>query len=440
MKTILITLIFLISSCHTQNINTAELESLFHALEKNDLAIGSLAIAKDGKLLYQNIIGDALKDTLSVKANDSTKYKIGSVTKTFTAVMIFQLIEEGKLRLEDPLDKFFPEIPNSGSITIANLLNHQSGLPNYTEGTNFDEWMDNPRSHDELIKLISQREIKIEPGTKTVYCNSNYLLLSYIIEKVTQIPYEQALKERIVNRIGLKHTYYGGFSNIVNNESLSYTFNEGIWMAEKETHPSIHSGAGGIVSNPTDLIVFMNALISYQLISKQSFKKMKALKNNCGMGFWGKRVGQLEGFGHGGKTEGFLAELYYFPEEKLTVAYCTNGYVYPVENIFEDVINILSGKKFMTPDFNGITMENSDLDPYLGTYKSTPAQPQITVNCTKKNNRLIVQTQDVDFAFIPIGNHEFMNKQFGYFFEFDPEKETLLIKEKANVYFLKKEN
>lgn len=153
--------------------------------------MGSLTISINGKIQYQRTVGYAFRDVdTTIPATVRTKYRIGSVSKLFTAVMVFQLIDEGKLRLDQKLAAYFPELPNAAKITLGHLLNHRSGLHNYTaEDTHFQEWMDQPKTQAELLRVIASKAPDFEPGAKAEYCNTNYLLLSYIIEKVCKMPY-----------------------------------------------------------------------------------------------------------------------------------------------------------------------------------------------------------------------------------------------------------
>lgn len=441
MKNSLIAFLSLLSLCqlqstYAQTINTAKLDTFLDALDKKNLAMGSIAISKNGVLVYQRAIGHSFLDPVKKTANTYTKYKIGSITKVFTAVLIFQLIEEEKLHLNDSLFLFFPDLPNADRITIRQLLNHKSGLSNYTDNTNFHTWMDQPKTKRELLRLITQKEADFEPNAKTVYSNSNYLVLSYIMEQITQKPYDQLLKERIVDKIGLKNTYYGGYSNSKENECLSYANQRGQWILKKETHPSIHSGAGGIVSNPKDLTQFINALFDYKLISKKSVSTMIPNANDMiGAGLWSYRTDKHTGFGKGGKIEGFLAFTYHFPDENLTVVYCTNGYVYRMNDIVNNVIRICHKDPLEIPIFEPIVQNPDSLDQYLGVYNSPMG---ITVNCTREDSKLILETKGHKFLLEAYGKHLFMDLPNGHFFDFNPAKNVLLIKEGANIYRLTK--
>lgn len=296
-----------------QNINIIKLDSFFNSLALHNLAMGSLTIFKDGIVQYKKAIGYSnIDNDKKIPADIYTKYRIGSATKMFTAVIIFQLIEDGKISLDQKLSAYFPNLPNAKKITISNMLYHRSGLHDYTHDTNYIEWMDKPTTHDELLKIIKEKGSDFEPGTKADYSNSNYLLLGYIIEKVCKMPYAWALRKRITSKLNLKNTYYGNPIIIENNESASYKYADNAWNKQKETNLSIHGGAGSVISTPGEMVKFINALFSNKLVNKSSLSKMETMADDYGMGMFSDKYGSKNSFGHNGRIEEFYSALLVF--------------------------------------------------------------------------------------------------------------------------------
>jgi D-alanyl-D-alanine carboxypeptidase len=429
--------LFFLPNSYSQN--SKKLDSLFDMLQNRGLATGSIALSVNGKTLYQRAIGFSRLDSNKKTAPDiNTKYRIGSVSKMFTAVMIFQLIDEGKLKLHDKLATFFPQLPNATRITIKDMLYHRSGLHNYTVGTNFPDWFDKPKTHDKLLQIIASKGADFEPGTKADYCNSNYLLLSYIIEKVGQLPYAEALQKRIVAKLGLTHTNYGKPTAISRNESSSYKYVDSVWKQEKETDLSIHSGAGSIVSTPGDLVVFIQKLFTGKLISQASLDSMKTMIDGYGMGMFPYDFHTSKGYGHNGRIEEFYSALRYYPEKKLAVCYITNGILFPRMDIMDGIVKISFNDTYTIPFSKQPALQSSDLNTYVGEYASRDLP--FKVICKTDNNILIIEAAGKSMELEPVSTHYFMNARTGTFFEFNPAKATLQVKETDNVYYLKRTN
>jgi CubicO group peptidase (beta-lactamase class C family) len=275
LSAIVLTLAFFTAG-YAQPLDKAKLDQFFDRLAEKNKAMGSLTIAKDGQ------INGTGKKPLTA----ANRFRIGSITKMFTAAMILQLVEERKLKLTDTLDKFFPQIPNSQKITIAQILAHRSGIHDSILDRNLRPSSNtNPITKDEMLALIAKGTPDFEPDAKHSYSNSGYLLLGLILEKVTGKPYGETLQERITSKIGLKDTYTATGSIDVNkNESLTYFRSGGDWNQGPETHPSLLFSAGAIVSTPNDLVKFIQALFDLKLISQESLNQMKTIRDGDGLG------------------------------------------------------------------------------------------------------------------------------------------------------------
>jgi D-alanyl-D-alanine carboxypeptidase len=442
MKTKIITTILLLTLSFTtafaQSLNTQKLDSLFSILAEKNKSMGSLAISKNGKTIYSKSIGYSLISQDGNKAaTSSTKYRIGSISKMFTATIIFQLIEEGKLKLETSLDTYFPSLPNASKITVGNLLNHRSGLHNFTNDPDYLSWMTNPKTHDEMIAVISKYPVDFQPDEKFSYSNSNYVVLGYIIEKIEGKPYSVILKNRITSRIGIKNTYYGGKTDIKNNECYSYKWAKD-WVLQPETDMSIPGGAGSLVSTPEDLTRFITALFSLKLVSEKSLALMKTMRDGYGMGMFQIPFYSKKGYGHNGGIDGFASSLGYFPEDSLAVSYITNGLVYPVNEILIGVLSIYFNKEYTLPVFRTISLKSEDLDKYLGVYSS--AQIPLKIEITKNNSQLLAQaTGQSSFPLEPVDKDKFTFDQAGIKMEFAPDNNQMTLKQGGGTYLFKKD-
>lgn len=383
--TLIVALLF--GTSIAQTLNTAKLDSLFQILEAKDKFMGSIAISENGKLLYAKSIG---KDDIATNkhSNSLSKYRIGSISKMFTSCLIFKAIEEGKLNLNQTIESYFPSIQNASKITIGNLLNHRSGIHNFTNDENYLTYNTESKTEKQMIALIANGKSDFEPDSKADYSNSNYVLLSYILEKTYKKPYKEILTSKIIKPLGLKNTYFGSKTTIQNNECYSYTFGEQ-WQKENETDMSIPMGAGAIVSNPTDLVLFINALFANKIINQSSLEQMKTIKDKFGMGIFQIPFYEKQGFGHTGGIDGFGSVLSYFPENKLAIALCSNGRIYDNNNVLIAALSSYYNKSFQIPNFNVIELKSEDLDKYLGEYSNENFPLKISV--TKKDNKLFAQ-------------------------------------------------
>ena len=418
-----------------QTINKPKLDSLFTNLAVSNKAMGSIAIAKNGKLLYSKAIGYNLyNDDQKIPATENSAYRIGSISKIFTAAIIFQLIEEGKTSLATPLENYFPQYPHSASITISQLLNHRSGIRNMTSISS----KETPRTQEEMLTIIAERTPKCRPGKKTSYSNSNFLLLGYIIEKICEKSYAAVLEERIVSKIGLTHTYYGHKAVMEKDECFPYRFKND-WVQQPQTDLSIPGASGGIISTPTDMVLFIEALFSKKIISENSLNTMKTITDGHGMGFLEFEFDKKKALGYIGGIDEYESVLAYFPGDSLAIALCSNGRVYPMRSIAIGSLNICFDKIYSIPDFKLATIKPGHLKKYTGSYSS--AEIPIRIKITRHKQKLIVQPSGYSsYPLEATGFDNFKNDETSVAIEFDPKKNAMRIKRGDLSYHFIKEN
>ena len=438
----LIFLLFALSfTAFSQTFDKAKLDQFFDALSANNKGMGSMAISKDGNVIYARAVGIShIGDKGYVNADAKSKYRIGSITKMFTATMVFQLVDEEKLNLGDTLDKFFPQIPNAKKITVAQMLNHHSGIHNFTNDAQYyTSYSRRPQTHEQILSIIAETKPDFEPGAKGEYSNSNYVLLGYIVEKITKKPYKDALAERIVSKIKLTDTFYGGKINGANNESESFDFIDGQWKILGETDMSVPGGAGAVVSTPTDLTKFITALFGGKLVSPNSLNQMKTITDGYGSGILQFPYDDKKLFGHTGGIDGFNSMLVYLPEEKLSVAYISNGTVYPVNDILLAAFANYYGKPFTVPTFKSLEYSAEQLKKFAGVYAS-PALP-IKITVTARDKKLFAQaTGQPEFplnASDEKNNFKFDPAQI--ILKFDTEKTTMILNQGGQEFLFTKE-
>lgn len=350
---------FICLVCCSQNIDKTNLDAYFDTLARNDKFMGSVAVFKNNELIYSKYVGFADIEH-GIKANENTKYRIASISKTFTAVLILKAVDDNKLNMNQTIDKFFPTIINADKITISHLLYHRSGIHNFPDDIWLD-WNTQFKTEQEMIEIIAKSGSDFEPDSKASYSNINFILLSHILEKVYEKPYSKMLEEQIIKPIGLKNTYYGGKINIKNNECNSYKFfgrfsgnnNTGIghWKIAVETDMSLLSGCAGIVSTPIDLNLFSEALFNGKLVSTNSLIQMKTIKDSFGMGLFQMPFNDKTSFGHPGGMDGFVSMFAYFPDSNISFALTANGMNCNVNDIASALLSAVYDKPFEIPKF-----------------------------------------------------------------------------------------
>lgn len=433
MKKLLV--IFLITlftaTSFAQKFDKEKLDLYFQTLENNNKFMGSVALSENGKIIYTKTIGFSDVES-KTKPNETTKYRIGSISKSFTSALVFKAVEENKLSLNTKISKYFPNIKNADKITVSNLLNHRSGIHSFTDNENYLSWNTQKKSEEELLKIIEDGGSDFEPDTKADYSNSNYVLLSFILEEIYKKPYSEILQEKIIKPISLKNTYAGGKINLKSNEAHSYTF-ESNWIKETETDLSIPLGAGAVVSTPSDLLQFADALFNGKIISEKSLKLMETIKDDYGSGLFQMPFGTKKAFGHTGGIDGFSSNYGYFPEEKVAFALTSNGSNYTNNNIAIAVLSAVFNQPYEIPAFKTLELPSADLDQYLGIYSSKDIPLKITV--TKNNTTLMAQaTGQSAFPLDASDKNIFKFDQAGIVLEFIPANKTMILKQGGKNY------
>jgi len=433
--TTLLIAIFSLSAC-AQNIDTAKLDTYFKALETNNKFMGSVAVSKGGAIIYSKAVGFADVET-GMKANENTKYRIGSISKTFTSVLVFKAVEEKKLALNQTIDKYFPTIKNADKITVKHLLSHRSGIHNFTDDDGYLTWNTQPKTEKEMIQIITKGGSDFEPDAKAAYSNSNFVLLTYILQKCFNKPFNKLLAQHITQPAGLTNTYLGGKINTNKNESKSYRFTEG-WKTESETDISIPLGAGGVVSTPGDLVKFSEALFNGKLLKPESVEMMKTIKDHYGSGLFQIPFYNNIGYGHTGGIDGFSSVFSHFADGNISYALTSNGTDVNNNDISIAVLSAVFGKPYNIPNFSTIELTSKDLDKYLGVYSSQQVPMKITLS--KNDKTLSAQaTGQSPFPLEATAADKFKFDQAGIELEFNPTEKTMVLKQGGGKFTFTKE-
>ena len=428
------------SQFSTENdLNISKLDSIFDAKEIDNKFMGTLSIFKNNKEIYSRSTGYSdIKN--NIKSNSNTKYRIASISKTFTSVLIMQLIEEGKLTLDTKLSTFKPQVKLAEQITIEQLLSHRSGIYNYTDLKDYRSWMETPMSDEELIDKINKKGRRFKPNKKFEYSNTNYFLLSLIIEIIEEESFNKVLDNKIIKPFKLSQTYC--CENIKNDETAKSYYMEGdLWKEASDTDLRISSGAGGLISTSKDVNKFFNLLSNHKIISEESLDKMTNNLTNGDYGFGLMKVEFFDktGFGHDGRIDGFISNAFIFPNDNLSITYLTNGFRWDIRTLYGEIM----GYNFKTDyvdnnKYSTLKLTKEDLSHFEGVY----TKRKRTLKITEKNSVLILNIHEipsVNFALTPITKNRFKNEIMGIEIEFyKNEKYILVFNKKGDEIKLKK--
>jgi D-alanyl-D-alanine carboxypeptidase len=296
---------------------------------------GTVLIAKDGKPVFAQGFGQANYE-LDVPNSRDTKFRIGSITKQFTATAILQLAESGKLGIDDPVSKYYADAPHAwDKITIRHLLTHTSGIPSYTDIPKFFESESRTaRTPEEIIKLTRDKPLQFEPGSKFAYDNSGYILLGYIVEKVSGETYAAYVQKHIFDALGMNNSGYDLSDKVIPNRAQGYQFDKGQMINAPFLDMSLPYAAGSLYSTVDDLLIWDQALYDGKPLMPASMRQMFTdYGNKYGFGWViDQKFGHIH-IWHNGGINGFHTVFGRYPDDKLTVVVLSNFVSAPVERI-----------------------------------------------------------------------------------------------------------
>jgi len=335
----------------------------------------AIIVRKDGRTITRKGYGQADLE-LGVPIEPDMVFRLGSITKQFTAVSILMLAEQGKLDLQDEITKFLPDYPTQGrKITVEHLLTHTSGIQSYTD---MPEWLPLWRKDftvPELIGLFKDKPMRFEPGERWAYNNSGYILLGAIIEKVSGRTYEQFLDEEIFKPLGMSHSYYGSAERIIPRRIPGYQAGKNGFVNAPYLSMTQPYAAGSLLSSVDDLAVWSDAVFSGKLVKEETLAKALTpykLKNGestgYGYGWFIADFGGHRSVEHGGGINGFTSYEMTLPEDRIFLAILTNGAIEgrAPEPRAVKIARLALG--LPEPELKPVSLAGKELDRLTGVY------------------------------------------------------------------------
>ena len=351
--------------------------------QHRDGFMGMVAVARDHQLILQRGYGYANLEW-QIPFTPDTRFRIGSLTKQFSAAAILLLQQDGKLKTSDPISRFYPDAPAAWSnITLRNLLTHTSGIPDVDFGQILKF---SPHTPEELMKGITEKPLKFLPGAKYEYANINYMLLGRVIEKASGEPYCQFLKERIFTPLQLAETGCDWNSAFVPHRAYGYRPSANGPVGVEDDDLSSLAGAGNLYSSTGDLIRWTEALHGGKVLSPASLAEMLTPFLD-GYGY-GLQIDSSQGaldISHNGAVDGFFSFLDYIPQTRTTVVVLSNlvaagNHSTPgtVALDTELVRLSMSDNAILPSEGKEVDVSEEILHTYTGRYRSTdPDHPQV---------------------------------------------------------------
>jgi CubicO group peptidase (beta-lactamase class C family) len=384
---------------------------------------GNVLIAQKGKVIFQKAYGYADRETNRLNTLE-TEFRIGSLTKMFTSAAILKLAECSKLSLTDPVSKFIPNIKDGDKIQIVHLLSHTSGI----KGSGAPQ---EPTSIKEAVDGFQSMPLAFKPGERFEYNNFNYILLSYIVEKISGVDFASFLRKEVLVKAGMKYSGIDDAKRRSSNKAVGYFTNPQTakWEPANPGNVAMASGAGALYSTLSDLLQWSEAITANKVLSLASFQKaVQPVQGNYGLGWIINNKNGHSEIGHTGSIEGFIANFMKYPEEDITIIILSNYRDLNGRQLSDDLTSIVFGTPYTLPrQKKEIALTQDVLNKYAGVYQ---LNEHFRITVSVENNKLYgLAPGDQDKI-------EFAPESETKFFFRGPETEVEFIQENGKVQYL----
>ena len=398
-------------------------DEIINQVIKENSPGAAVLVSQNGGIIYQKGFGYASLEH-HVPVTVDTKFRIGSITKQFTSSAILKLQEEGKLSVNDKLSKYIPDYPRGDEVTIYHLLTHTSGIHNFTNKPDFLNYQTVSIKLEALVNSFKNDEFDFNPGEKWSYSNSGYVLLGYIIEKVTGGFYGDYLKDKFFTPLGMNDTDVYQYGPILKHEAFGYMYVDGKLQKAHNWEGSCVAGAGSIYSTVGDMCRWNEALFNGRMLSEESLKlaftpvKLKGEKQPTSGYGCGWAIGEYCGLNeieHEGGHDGFNSFLLRFPDLNSTIVVSQNCYLpspgMAARQIAHKIAEIFFWDK-MSPQ-ESFTADRSVNTKVYGDYEGRYDFKQRGVMCIiREDDKLFAQLYvDPKFEIFPKSETEFFCKE-----------------------------
>ena len=354
--------------------DTARMDQVIESHVSAGTFMGTVLVARDGAVIVDRAYGMANVEW-DVPNTTATKFRLGSVTKQFTAAAILLLEERGKLNADDRVKSHLPDSPMAWDrITIFNLLTHTAGIPNFTASADYSTVKLSARSADAAVAAFRDRPLDFGPGEQMSYSNSGYLVLGAIIEKVSGQTYEKFVADNLFAPAGMTDSGYDSNAAIIKRRASGYVRTPAGLTNAGYLHMSIPHAAGALYSTTHDLLKWQQALFAGKIVSKASLDRMiTPFKNDYALGVTSTIVNGRRVIAHGGGIDGFNTHLAYYPDSRTVVVVLSNVNGAVPGTLAGQLGALVHGESVtLTSERKEITLPDATLQKYTGAYELGP--------------------------------------------------------------------
>lgn len=396
-----------VAQAQSPNKYAVRADALVKDYVQNKLFSGTVLVAQDGKPIFRKGFGAASREW-AIPNTANTKFRIGSVTKEFTAAAVLRLVDEQKLSLDDPIEKYLQNIPASwGKATIRELLQHTSGIPSYTRHDDFDDKLIRIKhTPQQIIDLMKDKPLDFEPGTKFRYSNTGYFLLGRVIEAVSGLSYPDYLEQKLLKPLNLTNTGYDDGRRILANFAQDYTDHGDHVRRSSPVDMSNMYAAGAMYATVDDLLAWQQMLLNGKVLSSASTAAMFTdAGHHYGLGWFVRERFSRKVYEHGGALKGFHSMLAYYPEDRLTVIVLSNYGEGLVDKIADELARLALG---VPPARRQVKVDSHLYSRFIGSYQLAP---NMVLTVARKGDRLFARVAgQKELEIYPEGQYSYFYK------------------------------
>lgn len=386
---------------HTQN-----LDAFLQDYERSWPLSGTVLVAQHGEIIFRKAYGYASLEH-QVPNTIDTKFRIWSITKSFTAMAIMMLYDQKLLYFDDRITSYLPELSQLEDISIRHLMTHTSGLTNFTSLPAYNQHLNKQRlSHHDVLQLFVDKPLAFQPGTSFAYNNSGYFLLGMMIEKITGLTFERFVTDKILRPLGMENTGIDDNRKVIPNMSSAYDASGEDFTPCEYLDMCSSFSTGSMYSTVDDLYKWDQALYTETLVSKKTMElAFQSEGFNYGFGWFLDTRYDRRRIYHGGAYRGHRSELHRYPDEQTTIIMLTNYDFVPVFKLTESLTGILFGEQISVPTRpQSYPLDDRIYTNYMGTYKGFGCKAIVDRN---EDQHYFIWNDETIIPFYPISESTF---------------------------------